>query len=149
MVVHLDPADIAGFVKIFSVAEFYCPPEEVLQIEARRIPYGHFNLIHHKTGFKADIYLQGQDPLQRWGLAHKKRVVMSDSMSLWLAPPEYVIVRKLEYFREGGSDKHLRDIRSMLPQIEKDLDREFLMHEITHRQLGSHWAQVLNFPPTN
>ena len=31
-----------------------------------------------------------------------------------LAPAEYVIVRKLEYYREGGSEKHLRDIRSML-----------------------------------
>ena len=33
---------------------------------------------------------------------------------LVVAQPEYVIVRKLEYYREGGSEKHLRDIRSML-----------------------------------
>ena len=26
----------------------------------------------------------------------------------------YVIIRKLEFYREGGSDKHVRDIRSML-----------------------------------
>lgn len=29
---------------------------------------------------------------------------------IWLAPIEYVILRKLKVFREGGSDKHLRDI---------------------------------------
>jgi len=33
---------------------------------------------------------------------------------LVVAPPEYVIVRKLEYYRESGSEKHVRDIRSML-----------------------------------
>ena len=33
---------------------------------------------------------------------------------LVVAQPEYVIVRTLEYYREGGSEKHLRDIRSML-----------------------------------
>ena len=33
---------------------------------------------------------------------------------LHVAPPEYVVVRKLEFYREGRSAKHLRDIRSML-----------------------------------
>lgn len=31
-----------------------------------------------------------------------------------VGPSEYVSVRKLEYYRESGSEKHLRDIRSML-----------------------------------
>lgn len=34
---------------------------------------------------------------------------------------EYVIVRKLEYFREGGSSKHPADIRAMLATTEVDL----------------------------
>jgi len=29
----------------------------------------------------------------------------------YAAPPEYVILRKLQYFREGGSEKHLLDIK--------------------------------------
>ena len=32
----------------------------------------------------------------------------------WLAPVEYVILRKLEYYREGCSEKHLRDIFDIL-----------------------------------
>ena len=31
-----------------------------------------------------------------------------------LAPIEYVILRKLEYFRASGSDRHLRDVAMML-----------------------------------
>ena len=48
-----------------------------------------------------------------------KRAVMFEGQSVVLAPPEYVIIRKLEYLREGGSAKHLRDIRSMLA-VSKD-----------------------------
>ena len=43
-----------------------------------------------------------------------------------LAPPEYVIVRKLEFFREGASEKHLRDIRSMLAISGEQIDRAAL-----------------------
>ena len=35
-------------------------------------------------------------------------------MSIWLAPIEYVIVRKLEYFRASASERHLRDVAMML-----------------------------------
>ena len=35
-------------------------------------------------------------------------------MQLPVAPPEYVIVRKLQFYHEGGSEKHLRDISAML-----------------------------------
>lgn len=31
-----------------------------------------------------------------------------------VAPIEYVIIRKLQYFRDSGSDRHLRDIAMML-----------------------------------
>src|SRR5205807_2764587 len=59
------------------------------------------------------IYLSGQDPLHAWGLARARQLEV-DGQRLVVAPPEYVILRKLEYYREGGSEKHLRDIRSML-----------------------------------
>jgi len=45
---------------------------------------------------------------------------------IWVAPPEYVIIRKLEFFEEGGTEKHLRDIGGMLqmtPVNQADLER--------------------------
>jgi len=41
---------------------------------------------------------------------------MSEAGRFRVAAPEYVIVRKLEFFREGGSEKHLRDIRWRAPE---------------------------------
>lgn len=61
VVVLMKTGDIEKFVHVFPSAEFYCPPPEVLRIEIRRSYRGHFDLIHHETGMKADIYLAGRE----------------------------------------------------------------------------------------
>lgn len=69
LIVVLDRAHIARLPEVFPPAEFYCPPVDVIAVEAAREQRGHFNIIHHKTAFKADVYLSGRDPLHAWGLA--------------------------------------------------------------------------------
>lgn len=142
IVLHLSQADILRFSSFFPLERYYCPPEEVLQIETKRRPFGHFNLIHHESGLKADIYPDAEDALHKWAFQNRKRIELDQAMALWLAPPEYVIIRKLEYYREGGSGKHLEDIKKMLPQIQGGLRTEFLERQILDRGLGSYWAQV-------
>ena len=61
---------------------------------------------------------------------------------LVVAPPEYVIVRKLEYYREGGSEKHLRDIRSMLDTSPEAIQTSELEQQIAARGLQEAWRQV-------
>jgi hypothetical protein len=58
------------------------------------------------------------------------------------APPEYVIVRKLEYYREGGSEKHLRDIRSRLAISGGRLDRPAPREWIQRLGMESAWQLV-------
>jgi hypothetical protein len=59
-----------------------------------------------------------------------------------VAPPECVIVRKLEYYREGGSDKHLRDIRSMLAVSGDQINRAELDEWIHRRGLEAECKEV-------
>ncbi|RIL07816.1 MAG: hypothetical protein DCC71_01675 [Proteobacteria bacterium] len=140
VVVELDAEHAARFLSNFPESEFYRPPLDVVRAEATRDSRGHFNLIHHTTGAKADVYLAARDPLHRWGLAHRRRLA-TETGALSLAPPEYVIVRKLEFWREGGSAKHLRDVRSMLA-AGVELDRGFLDSEIARRGLLPAWDEV-------
>lgn len=138
IVIALEMRDVARFVAAFPIEEFYCPPEDVLAIEVRRGQRGHANLISHATNFKADVYI-AFDELHRWGLAHRRTIEL-DALKMQVAPVEYVIVRKLEYFREGGSDKHVRDIRSML-QI-SDIDRAAVESFVAARGLEREWQAV-------
>ncbi len=60
----------------------------------------------------------------------------------YYVPPEYVVLRKLEYLREGGSDKHVRDIRFI--RAATPLDESFLQQEIALRGLDPQWRRVTN-----
>jgi len=137
----LEGEDIAPLREAFPPAEFYCPPAEVIEAEIAREQRGHFNIIHHESGFKADVYLNGRDPLHAWGLARARQLEV-DGQVLVVAPPEYVILRKLEYFRDGGSEKHLRDIRSMLNTSPLAVQSDELEQQIVARGLQEAWRQV-------
>lgn len=141
LVIELNKDDISDFVSAFPLEEFYCPPEEVVNVEIKRRLRGHFNLIHHETGFKADIYLSGEDPLHQWALDNKKGVE-HEGGALWLAPIEYVIIRKLQYYQEGGSEKHVRDIQGILEISADQIDYHFLDKKIQGLNLETGWRRV-------
>lgn len=131
--------EIRKLVAAFPLEEFYCPPSDVIATEATRQSRGHFNLIHHATGFKADVYIASREPLTQWALSRRRRLQLGETI-MWMAPPEYVIVGKLEFFREGGSEKHIQDIRAMIRQT--DVDLVFLDKEIAERRLAQEWKRV-------
>lgn len=140
LVVELEVERASELLDAFPEDAFYRPPLEVVQVECSRDTRGHFNLIHHETGMKADVYPAADDALHQWGLEHRRRVPLGAG-HLWLAPPEYVIVRKLEFWREGGSTKHLRDVRAMLA-TDVVLERAFLERELLQRGLEEAWQHV-------
>ena len=126
----------------FPLSDFYCPPNEILKIESHRPRRGHFNIIHNESGFKADVYIHNTDKLQEWGLSQKTRIKLNDEDGIWVAPPEYVIARKLEYYREGNSKKHLHDISGML-EVSGDIINKIIIQEwITKLHSQAQWDKV-------
>ena len=128
---HFDPEK---FAQAFPFDDFYCPPPEVLHVESRRQQRGHFNLIHHETGFKADIYIAPHDSFYQWAFENINSIPIGEE-SIRVAPPEYVLINKLTYFREGGSHKHLDDIRGMIERSENNLDWQIIEAEAARRGL--------------
>jgi hypothetical protein len=102
---------------------------------------GHFNLIHHDSGFKADVYLSGEDPLQAWGLARTRRFSIA-GVEVSLAPPEYVILKKMLFYKEGNSEKHIRDIEAMLRTSPTQISLEELSPWISRLELGAIWERI-------
>jgi hypothetical protein len=141
LVVFLNDKDVVSLQTAFPKEEFYVPPLETIFAETRREQRGHFNLIHNPTGFKADIYLVGRDELNAWGFRFKRTVSFED-VPVVLAPPEYVIVRKLEYYREGHSEKHLHDVRSILAISGSQLDQAALNDWIQRMGLAAEWQSA-------
>lgn len=138
VVLLLRSGDIARLRTAFPDAEYYVPPDETLFAEVSRGVRGAFNIIHHATLFKADIYLAARDPLHAWALEHRRRISLEGGQA-WIAPPEYVVLRKLEFLREGGQDKHVRDIRFILAAT--NIDLKFVESEVARLGLQVQWRQ--------
>ena len=139
-VVFLNDSEIRALQDIFPAPDFYLPPLDVIAAEIKR-DRGHFNIIHMETGFKADLYPTGRDQLNGWAFRRKQQIQF-EGETVILAPAEYVIVRKLEYYREGGSEKHLRDIRSIITVSGEQLDRPILTEWIETLGLQAEWRVV-------
>jgi len=141
IIVFLRPSDVPPLEKAFPPEEFYCPPGDIIRIEMARSQRGHFNLIDQQTGFKADIY-PCSDALHTWGLANARTFKIDDD-EIPIAPPEYVIIRKLQFFREGGSEKHLRDISRMIAASSRLGKTALLDNLIGEYHLQPEWKKVL------
>ncbi len=114
VVLALTDEHIPALLAAFPETQFYLPPVSVIRVEQSRSQRGHFNILHLESGYKADIYLAGSDALHAWAFPLRRRIGWTEALALQVAPPEYVILRKLEYFRDCGSSKHLPDIRAIL-----------------------------------
>lgn len=140
-VVFLRTADISRLPEAYPSPDFYLPPENIITAEVMREEKGQFNVIHPASGLKADFYITRRDELDAWAFRNGRQYTF-EKISIRLAPPGYVIVRKLEFYREGGSEKHLRDIRAMLAVSGEIIDRVELNRWIEERQLQSEWKKV-------
>ena len=141
VMVFLNEPGIRKLPELFPATECYLPPIEVIMAEVARGSRRQFNIIHLDTTFKADIYPTGRDEFNAWAFRNERTVTYEEE-PLVLAPPEHVIVRKLEFFREGGSDKHLRDIRFILAAT--PVQHEFVEREVSLRNLDAQWRRILD-----
>ena len=125
IVLEISVSGIDTFIKAFAGEQFYIPPIEIIKNETERSERGHFNIIHIESGFKADIFLIGNDKFQKWALDNKKTITYQDSL-IYIAPPEYVIIKKLEFYKEGGAQKHITDIKNILVNSSEIINFDFI-----------------------
>ena len=145
LVIDLKPRDARRFAAAWPPGDFYVPPVEVIEEESRRPTGGHFNISHHETAMRADVYLTARDALNVWAFEH--RVVRQvDDDEILLAPIEAVILNKLRYYQMGGSDRHLRDIHKML-RVSGDLvSRPDIERWAAKIGVEQEWERVQNHP---
>lgn len=142
MLLFFSQSKISQLLSLFPDHSFYCPPKEVIALEMKRAQHAHFNLIHHKSGLKADCYPHTGDKLELWAFNNRERIKLSDALSIWLAPPEYVIVRKMQFYRDGGSQKHVKDIKSIMQSGNKSLNDTMMQNWVSTLKLESIWDEI-------
>jgi hypothetical protein len=120
----------------FPESDYYVTPEETIAVELTRRSGAHLNVISQTLMMKADLYPATADH-EDW-LA-RRRAVSIGGRTVWLACPESVIVHKLRFHREDGSERHMRDLRRVLAVRGDSLDMAWLEKEIARHGLAQLW----------
>ena len=139
VVVTLKDSQAADLCAAFPPPEYYCSPEAVAQAIRDRFQ---FNILHPASGLKVDVIMATDSEYDRVRLARGLRLAAGDDFEAIFAAPEDVILKKLEYFREGGSEKHLRDIVGILKVQGERIDREYLRDWIEKLAVATEWALI-------
>lgn len=123
IVVRLSENQVVALCNQFPGPDWYVSLPAARQAVLRR---HQFNVIHTLSGNKIDFMLAREDEWGREQFARKQQTSLLADRLGFTAHPEDVILGKLLYFREGGSDKHLRDIAGMLQISHELIDRDRL-----------------------
>lgn len=142
LVLQIHESELSSLQDLFPNPAFYLPPLDLLILENRRENRAHFNILHMESGLKADCYPIGNQALQKFFFAKRNRREIG-GMKIWIAPIEYGIISKLLFFREGGSEKHLRDIRSMIQISGTEVDMKILNPWLESEGLMPLWTQKI------
>lgn len=141
LVMNINKNQVDIFISKFDPEMFYLPPSDIFQIELKRNSHGHINIIHLESGFKADIYFLGNSDLQRWALDNFFEIEFFN-MILRLAPIEYVIIKKLMFYREAKMQKHILDVQGILENSESMINFPILNSFITKYKVENIWDLV-------
>lgn len=138
-VVKLLAEQVAALHAYFPDDEFYFDEEMALTEIAAG---GSFNIIQSTTGLKADLMLLGDKAYDWAQFGRREPCEVAPGETAFVAQPEDVILMKLVYYREGGSDKHLRDIAGMLKLSRRPVDRAYIDHWAVQLGLTDLWTRV-------
>jgi len=141
IIVDLKPQQVAKFCQSFPEEEFYINEQSVRDaVENKR----QFNVIHPSSGMKVDFFIRKNSQFDDSRFARVKRVAPFADFYVCFASLEDVIVKKLEYYHEGGSEKHLRDISGVLRISGEQIDCAYIEEWSDRLGLKSIWQAVLS-----
>ena len=138
IVIDVPAQDASKFEIYFPFSGFYCPPSDILKDEI--VNRGQFNLIHHESGLKIDVIVRKQSPHSIEEFSRRKKISFWKGFEAFIASPEDVIIKKLDFYREGGSDKHITDIRGILASTE--VDGKYLDEWLLKLGLTEYWKKI-------
>lgn len=131
---------LQGIRERFPSGEFYLSEDAAREAVETR---GQFNVIHAESGLKIDVFVNKDSEYDRLRLERRQRLPLLPGREAYFARPEDIIVYKLLYFREGGSELHIRDVLGILRISGAELDTRYVADWADRLGLGMVWESVV------
>ena len=140
IVADIKEEHIAGLRECFPEEDFFLDKDTIKDA----IQHKHqFNIIHPSSGLKIDVIIRKGDAFDNSRFSRIKRIHPVEDTEANFASPEDVIIKKMEYYKEGGSEKHLRDITGILKISEELIDFNYISQWVERLGLKDIWEAIL------
>jgi len=140
IVAEVNDGHIAKLKKCFPEDEYYLDSDAILEAIKRR---HQFNIIHPSSGLKVDVMISKRDAFDESRFARIKRMRPLEDTEANFASPEDVIIKKMEYYKEASSDKHIRDVMGILKISGELIDLEYISLWAKRLKLDDIWKPIL------
>ena len=136
---RLDRSRISRLCQQFPVPDWYVSEPTVREaVEQRR----QFNVNHTLSGNKVDFVVAKDDDWGRLQFEWRMEVGVLPDRTAYAVHPEDVILGKLQSYRDGRSEKHLRDIAGMLLASADRIDRECVTEWASSLNVLEEWLEI-------
>lgn len=139
IVAAIEEKNISDLIASFPSDEFYISEERIRTAIRNQ---GQFNIIHPPSGLKVDVMIKKDTPFDSSRFKRIHRLYPAESYQANFASPEDVIIKKMEFYKEGGSEKHLRDIAGILMISGKEIDLDYISDWAERLGLTDIWKAV-------
>ena len=140
IVAEVKEQHIPDLLKLFPCDEFYISEAAIRDA----IKHSHqFNIIHPSSGLKIDVIICKKEPFDNSRFERINRISPIEDTLANFASPEDVIIMKMRYYKEGESEKHLRDITGMLKISGDIIDRKYIESWADKLGIEDIWRSIL------
>jgi hypothetical protein len=140
IVAAIDERHVAGLLEAFPPTEFYVSEEAIGEAIRHRTQ---FNIIHPSSGLKVDVIVRKDTPFDKSRFNRIRRIRPAETYIASFAAPEDIIIIKMRYYADGGSEKHLRDIAGILKISRDEVDMAYIVDWSRRLDLTDIWEMVL------
>jgi len=141
VVADIKESHIPGLLRLFPEDEFYISEQAMRDAITDKYQ---FNIIHPASGLKIDIIICKKDAFDNSRFNRIKKVFPAEDIKANFASPEDVIIMKMRYYKEGESEKHLRDITGILKISGDIIDRKYIENWVNKLGLNDIWKAILD-----
>jgi uncharacterized nucleotidyltransferase DUF6036 len=138
VVIAAAPAQLKILIHDLNEKNFYAELEAALDAHRNE---SLFNIIDRNTGWKIDVIFRkstafGEEEFKR------RRKIELHGLRLFVASPEDVIIAKLEWAKQGASQRQLEDAAAVVSVQGQALDMNYLQRWISELGLTEEWKRI-------
>ena len=139
VVVDINADQARTLCAAFPAPDFYVSEEAALDAITHKTQ---FNVLHPESGNKVDFMIAKPDAWGREQVLRRRRVQVLPGQEGFTGAREDIILSKMLYYAEAGSEKHLRDIAGILRVSGELVDRDYVQRWADDLGVADVWLRI-------